>query len=106
MPRADKRLESLRANPVGVRLAELSAVLSDEAERLARDYAVVVLRHPDRTGYLAEVPDFPYVCASGETPAEALECAFDGIASVLAVMLEDGDPIPEPTYRVPAGVQS
>jgi len=72
----------------------------DEADLLARRYAVLIVPHPDGHGYLADVPDFPYVCAGGATPAEALASAYDGIASILAVDMADGDPIPVPSARL------
>ncbi|MBI2297348.1 MAG: type II toxin-antitoxin system HicB family antitoxin [Armatimonadetes bacterium] len=68
--------------------------MSELAAR-ARLYQVTV--RPDGDGgYLGKVPAFPGVIAGGDTPEEALMCAYDGIAAMLEVMLRYGDPVPEP----------
>ncbi|MBI2300466.1 MAG: type II toxin-antitoxin system HicB family antitoxin [Armatimonadetes bacterium] len=66
----------------------------DPHEQRACRHKVMVLPDPDGDGYLAEVPAFPGVCAGGDTPAEALECAYEGIASILDSMARHGDPVP------------
>jgi predicted RNase H-like HicB family nuclease len=68
----------------------------DAFDRQARLYPVTVSPDPDGDGFVADAADFPGVCAGGATPSEALACAYDGIASVLAVMTRHGDPIPQP----------
>lgn len=68
----------------------------DEYDIRARRYAVVIGADGEG-GYLAKVPDFPGVIAGGATPEEALSCAYDGIASIIMVDAEDGDPVPEPS---------
>lgn len=75
----------------------------DEFDRKARRYAVIIYPNPspDEVAFLAEVPDFPCVCAGGDTPSEALSCAYDGIASIIMVQTEDGDPYPEPSFAYP-----
>lgn len=70
--------------------------MSDWIDELARRYPVLVHPDPNGQGYVADVPDFPGVCAGGDTPAEALECAYDGIATVIAMQVEDGEPYPAP----------
>lgn len=73
----------------------------DEIDVLARSYAVTVV--PDgEGGYLARVPDFRGVIAGGDTPAEALACAYDGIASLIEVCRADGRAIPEPSALLAA----
>lgn len=69
----------------------------DEVDRMARRYAVVVTPDPDGGGFLAEAPDFPAVCAGGDSPGEALDCAYDGIATIIDDMLRDGETVPEPS---------
>lgn len=67
----------------------------DDVDCQARRYAVTV-RPDGQGGYLADVPDFPGVIAGGDSPEEALACAYDGIASVIDLLREEGLPIPEP----------
>ncbi len=69
----------------------------DDVDRMARRYAVVVTPDPDGDGFLAEAPDFPEVCAGGQTPGEALECAYDGISTIIDDMLTDGETVPPPS---------
>ncbi len=63
----------------------------------ARRYLIMVFPDPYEEGYVVHVPDFPGVCAGGDTPGDALDCAYEGIASILGVLIEDGRPIPGPS---------
>lgn len=63
-----------------------------------REYAVVF--GETRTGWSAYVPDLPGLIATGATLAEVEQLMREGLAFHLESMLEDGDPIPEPTTRV------
>lgn len=75
--------------------------LSVESLTEARAYYVAV--HPDGDGgYKADVPEFPGVIAVEDTPVAALESAYIGIALIIAVLREDGDPVPPPKVPVPA----
>lgn len=61
----------------------------------ARAYDVTV--GPDgEGGFMAAVAQFPGVIAGGDSPEQALQDAYAGIAAVLEVMLRFGDPIPTP----------
>ncbi len=75
--------------------------MAESLEQLASRYAVTVLPDPYEAGFVAHVPDFIGVCAAGSTPAEALACAYEGIASILGVMIEDGEVLPAPSVTVP-----
>ncbi|HLF07733.1 MAG TPA: type II toxin-antitoxin system HicB family antitoxin [Dehalococcoidia bacterium] len=64
------------------------------------EYSVII--HPDETGgYWAEVPALPGCGSQGETIDETLENMKGAIADYLAVLREDGCPIPqdEPIIR-------
>ena len=56
-----------------------------------------VLFEKTGTGYSAHVPDLPGCVAAGSTFEETMDLIRGAIRMHLAGMLEDGDPIPEPT---------
>jgi predicted RNase H-like HicB family nuclease len=60
-----------------------------------RDYAVVFGQ--TRTGWSAHVPDLPGLAAVGDTYEETEQLMREALEMHLRSMLEDGDPIPEPT---------
>lgn len=51
-------------------------------------------------GYEGYAPDFPWCEYPGRTAAEALQEAVDAIEFHLRGLLEDGDPIPEPSAQL------
>ena len=55
------------------------------------------LSKDDGGGYLAEFPDLPGCCATGDTIENALHEAEDAMKSWLSAAKEFGDEIPEPT---------
>ena len=62
-------------------------------------YTVVMT--PDSTGgWLVEVPALPGCLTEGGTLSEALLQAEDAIAGYLAVLQEDGDPLPRESRGV------
>lgn len=53
---------------------------------------------PDEAGgYVATFPDLPFGVTQGETVAEALDAAADCLETILAVLVDEGRGIPEPT---------
>ena len=59
----------------------------------------VILRPIEDGWWLAEVPSLPGCLSQGETKNEALENVKDAIQGYIAVLEEDGRPIPEDDYR-------
>jgi predicted RNase H-like HicB family nuclease len=49
--------------------------------------------------YIADVPDFKYISAFGDTPEEALREVLIALESTIAVYREEGKPLPEAKYR-------
>ena len=76
---------------------ERKAVVTDEqiAEYVARPYARV-LTPAEEGGYVVEVLEVPGAISQGETADEAVEMVNDALGLIIAVMLEDGEKIPEP----------
>lgn len=55
-----------------------------------------VLVYPDEAGFwVAEVPSLPGCLSQGDTRDEALENIKDAIEGYIAVLVENGDPVPE-----------
>ena len=63
-----------------------------------RDYAVVFGQ--TQTGWSAYVPDLPGLAAVGSTYEETEQLMREALEMHLRGMLEDGDPIPEPSTRI------
>ncbi len=59
----------------------------------------VILRPIEDGWWLAEVPSLPGCLSQGSTKEEALENVKDAIRSYIAVLEEDGLPIPPDDYR-------
>lgn len=49
--------------------------------------------------YIADVPDFKYVSAFGDTPEEALREVLIALESAIEMFEEEGKPLPEAKYR-------
>jgi predicted RNase H-like HicB family nuclease len=60
-----------------------------------REYAVIYEKGPESWG--AYLPDLPGLVAAGDTLEEVQTLINEGLQIHLESMLEDGDPIPEPT---------
>ncbi len=65
------------------------------AEYVARPYARI-LTPAEEGGYVAEVLEVPGAISEGDTAAEAIDMVNDALGGIIAVMLEDGEKIPEP----------
>ena len=63
------------------------------------DYHINIFFSEDDEGYIADIPDFEYCSAFGETPEEALKELLIAKEAWIAVMKEKGKKIPEPKYR-------
>jgi predicted RNase H-like HicB family nuclease len=60
---------------------------------------LVILEHAEGSNFSAYVPDLPGCVSTGGTREECLHNIREAIAVHIEGMLEDGDPIPEPTSR-------
>ena len=58
------------------------------------EYVVTLERVPNNYG--ASVPDLPGCVAAADTREETLELIREGIGYHIELMLEDGDPVPQP----------
>jgi predicted RNase H-like HicB family nuclease len=63
-----------------------------------KKFAVVIEEGPNN--YSAYVPDLPGCISTGKTLAEIEKNIRDAIEYHIEGMIEDGDPVPEPTSRV------
>lgn len=61
-------------------------------------YAVIFEK--SATGYGAYAPDLPGCIATGQTLEQTRERMAEAIHYHIAAMIEDGDPIPEPSTHV------
>jgi len=59
-------------------------------------YVALLRKDPD-SDFGVDFPDFPGCITAGETLAEARSMAAEALAGHIAFMLEDGDPLPDPT---------
>jgi predicted RNase H-like HicB family nuclease len=63
-----------------------------------KKFAVVIEAGPNN--YSAYVPDLPGCVSTGRTVAEIEKNIREAIEFHVAGLIEDGDPVPEPTSRV------
>lgn len=74
-----------------------------------RTYTYTIGLEPgEQGGYTVSVPVLPGCVTQGDTYEEAVAMAQDAILAYLAVLVEDGDPIPvepQPSTSVAVGVQ-
>ena len=61
-------------------------------------YAAVIEKAPNNYG--ASVPDLPGCVATAETREETLKLIREGIEIYIELMIEDGDPVPEPRMSI------
>lgn len=59
-------------------------------------YPAILEKEPD-SAYGVTFPDIPGCVSAGETAEEALVNAHEALAGHIALMVQDGDPLPEPT---------
>jgi predicted RNase H-like HicB family nuclease len=60
------------------------------------DY-LALIRIVDGSGYSVRFPDFPAIAADGHTIDEARDAAREALAAQVGFMLDEGQPIPEPS---------
>jgi antitoxin HicB len=80
---------------------DLSAPFTPAIEAKARSimqrpYRKVISGNADE-GFLIEVPDLPGCMTAGETVTEAITMLDEAMLLWIGALLEDGQPIPEPT---------
>ena len=63
------------------------------------DYHINIFYSQEDQAYIADIPDLKNCSAHGDTPEEALREVLIAKEAVLAVMEEEGLPIPAPRYR-------
>lgn len=63
---------------------------------LRRPYTRILVPEVEEGGYVAEILEFPGVYGQGETAEEAIANVDEVAAEWLAVVMEDGQTIPEP----------
>jgi antitoxin HicB len=61
-------------------------------------YPIRIYPEPDGSGYTAEIPDLPGCLTCADTLEELWEMIEDAKRGWLELALEDGDPIPEPSW--------
>jgi len=69
---------------------------------LNQPYHIVLTPDQDdagRTGYVAEIEELPGCISQGETPDEAVQNLHDAMRGWISVALEDGEQVPEPSFR-------
>jgi len=64
---------------------------------MKRKQYLVIVEFAEGSNYSAYVPDLPGCVAAADTRQECLKLMGEAIALHIRGMLEDGDPIPEPT---------
>jgi len=57
---------------------------------------IVVFEGSDEVGFSAYSPDLPGVVAAGDTRSEAEELMLEAMAEHIALLRQDGKPVPEP----------
>ena len=59
----------------------------------------VLIIEKTKTGFSAYLPDLPGCVATGKTKAQVRRRIHEAVEIHLKRMIEDGDPIPQPTSR-------
>jgi len=65
-----------------------------------KDHCIVIFWSEEDDCYVADLPDFEYCSAFGDTPEEALDQLLIAKETWIEVAREHGDAIPEPKYRL------
>ena len=64
-----------------------------------KDYHINIFYSSEDESYVADIPDLEHCSAFGDTPEEALAEVLIAKGLWLEVAVEEGIPIPEPSYR-------
>ncbi|MCA0457448.1 MAG: type II toxin-antitoxin system HicB family antitoxin [Chloroflexi bacterium] len=62
-------------------------------------YHINIFYNAEDGDYIADVPDFKYVSAFGDTPEAALHEVLIALDMTIEVLQEQGKPLPEASYR-------
>ncbi|MDX1991799.1 MAG: type II toxin-antitoxin system HicB family antitoxin [bacterium] len=62
-------------------------------------YHINIFYDPEDGDYIADIPDFKYISAFGDTPEEALREVLIALEMAIEVLREQGKPLPEARYR-------
>lgn len=62
-------------------------------------YHINIFYDPEDGDYIADVPDFKYVSAFGDTPEDALREVLVALEMTIEAFQEQDKPLPEATYR-------
>lgn len=62
-------------------------------------YHINIFYNAEDGDYIADVPDFKYISAFGDTPEEALHEVLIALDMTIEVLQEQGKALPEATYR-------
>ena len=62
-------------------------------------YHINIFYNAQDDDYIADVPDFKYVSAFGDSPEEALHEVLIALEMTIEVFEEQGKPLPKATYR-------
>jgi predicted RNase H-like HicB family nuclease len=69
------------------------------SKREKRPYHINIFYDSEDGDYIADVPDFKFISAFGNTPEEALHEVLIALESAIEVLQEQGKPLPEAIYR-------
>src|SRR5262245_3885349 len=64
---------------------------------MARVFYTAILEKEPESAYGVTFPDFPGLVSAGDAAEQALVNAHEALAGHVALMVQDGDPMPEPT---------
>ncbi|MEQ8675574.1 MAG: type II toxin-antitoxin system HicB family antitoxin [Aggregatilineales bacterium] len=62
-------------------------------------YHINIFYDADDGDYIADVPDFKFISAFGDTPQDALREVLIALEMTIEVYKEQGKPLPEAKYR-------
>jgi predicted RNase H-like HicB family nuclease len=68
-----------------------------ERDQMARLFYPAILEKEPESAFGVTFPDFPGLVSAGNTAEEALVNAHEALAGHIALMVQDGDKLPEPT---------
>lgn len=75
----------------------MSPARCEKADQMARLFYPAILEKEPDSAYGVTFPDFPGLVSAGDTAEEAIVNAHEGLAGHVALMVQDGGPLPDPT---------
>ena len=76
--------------------------MTPEISERARHYQIVLTYDAESGGWLVDLPSFPQIVTSGDTPEEALANAYEAVELAPEGLLSRNRPIPAPDHRAAA----